>query len=146
MDPIGKKLDDLLYFYRGIVDRVIDGDSIGLIIDLGFKQFRGKIKDNQLIGENFRVRGINSPELHEGRKEWEENPNLPIPPGLGARNFAASLLNDGDTVLVRTHKTGKFGRFLADIYLVDSEGIVTVSFAKVMIDEGRAEPYDGGKR
>ena len=145
-DPTGETIDDLLYFYRGTVDRVIDGDSLGLVIDLGFKQIHGKLKEGRIVGENFRVKGINSPELEEGRKEWEENPGLPTPPGLAARNFVSSLLQEGETVLVRTHKTGKYGRFLADIYLVDSEGKVTVSFARVMLEEGHAVEYDGDKR
>ena len=146
LDPCGKKIDDLLYFYRGVVDRVIDGDSLGLVIDLGFKQVHAKVKNGRVIGENLRVKGINAPELSEGRKEWEENPGLPTPPGLSARNFVSSLLQEGETVLVRTHKAGKYGRFLADVYLVDSEGTVTVSLATVLLDEGHAVEYDGGKR
>ena len=85
------------YRYRATVIRVIDGDTIELLIDLGLYNYqRTKI----------RLAGINTPE--RGQEGYRE-----------AKAFVSDLLEEGE-VVVRTHKVGKYGgRWIGTIWVGD---------------------------
>ena len=85
------------YTYKAYCDRVIDGDTIKLHIDLGFDTF---------ISEVVRLRGINTPEI-----ETKE--------GQRAKRFVTRVLEGADDMIVKTHREDKFGRTLADIWIDD---------------------------
>lgn len=101
--------------------RVVDGDTVELVADLGFK-----------IGYRFTARldGINAPELR-------------TPEGNTARTALLSLIG-GKTLEIRTLKdqTEKYGRMLVVIMLED--GVSTAN--QWLIDHGFAVPYSGGAR
>ena len=118
-----------LYHYRAKLDRVIDGDTIDVIFDLGFD-----------ISYKSRVRfvGINTPESRT--RDLEEKAL-----GLAAKDFVGRWLIEhaGNNPIIETSldKKGKFGRVLGRI--LNEEG---VCLNDVLIEEGHAVRYDGGKR
>lgn len=89
--------------YNAVLDRVVDGDTVDLRIDLGFE-----------ITHKIRVRllGIDAPErfTDEGK----------------AATAALNGLLEGEQLVVRTRKDrkGKYGRYLADIDVVDERGLL----------------------
>ena len=111
-----------MYEYKAKLVRVIDGDTIDVDIDLGFKVFLQK--------ERVRLFGINTP---ESRTRNLEEKKL----GLAAKARLKELLPK--TFIVRTEKDdkGKFGRKLGNP-LVDSRNIYDQ-----LVEEGHARSYFG---
>ena len=106
------------YCYKATCTSVYDGDSITLDINLGFNM----VMHNQKI----RLLGIDTPEI---RGEERES-------GLIARDRLRELI-ENKRVLMLSHrdKTGKYGRWLATIY-IDS-----VNVNQLLVDEGLAKVY-----
>ncbi len=111
-----------MYTYHANVDRVVDGDTIDLVIDLGFK-----ITTFQRI----RLRGINTPETYNVKKESEEYKK-----GMAAKNFVVKRIEENSfKVIVETDKdVGKFGRYIGVIRLADN----TVSLNDELVEKGFA--------
>lgn len=92
-----------LRMFRGIVKRVIDGDTVTVMIDVGFFTY---------IFADVRIADINTPEIVGAERAK----------GLEARAFVEGLLSDRP-VLLQTHlqSTGtermSFERYVADIWL-----------------------------
>jgi micrococcal nuclease len=116
-----------MYEYAVTIDRVIDGDTVDVIFDLGFKVFK---KDR------IRLLGINTPEKRT-RDEVEKAK------GIAATEFAKEWYGAQSAIRVQTSKdgTGKFGRVLGRI-IGDDDGCLN----DVLVDKGHAVVYDGGKR
>ena len=114
-----------MYQYRAKVNRVIDGDSIVLDIDLGF--------DIWMNNQSIRIYGIDTPEIRT--KDLDEKSR-----GLIAKKRVDDLLPVGDVVTINTHKDkgGKFGRILAKITNIDG-----VDVGAALIEEHLAVPYYG---
>lgn len=98
-----------MYTYHAKVDRVVDGDTIDLVIDLGFK-----ITTFQRI----RLRGINTPETYNVKKDSEEYQR-----GMAAKDYVISRVTQNNyQVVVETEKdVGKFGRYIGIIRFTDSD-------------------------
>jgi len=98
-----------MYQYKASVERIVDVDTIDLIIDVGFK-----ITTNQRI----RLAKINTPETYNVKRESEEYKK-----GLEAKQYVEKRINEnGNLVLIETDKlTGKYGRYIGTIYLGDSQ-------------------------
>tara|TARA_R110000824_G_scaffold379386_1_gene571352 strand:+ start:631 stop:978 length:348 start_codon:yes stop_codon:yes gene_type:complete len=107
------------------VDHIVDGDTFDCTLDLGFN-----------ISHKIRVRmsGINTPESRT--RDLEEKAR-----GLASKERLTELLEyyAGD-IIISTHKKGKYGRYLGTVY---SEGR---DINQMLIDEGFAVEYHGGKR
>jgi len=122
------------YNFRVIkINRVVDGDTIDVTIDLGFDLYKK---------ERVRVAGVDTPEKRTRDKEEKAL-------GIDATNWLKEKLEStlrGDSELsVRTELVGgvgKYGRLLGWLYVGDSE----VSLNEQMIDEGYAWAYDGGTK
>ena len=122
------------YNFRVIeINRVVDGDTIDVTIDLGFDLYKK---------ERVRVAGVDTPEKRT--KDLEEKAL-----GLDATNWMKEQLEgaiDGDDDLViRTELVGgmgKYGRLLGWLYIGDAE----LSLNEQMITEGYAWEYDGGTK
>ncbi len=115
------------------IDKVLDGDTIDVTIDLGFDLYKK---------ERVRVAGVDTPEKRT--RDLEEKAL-----GIDATNWLKKKLEDtinGDGELsVRTELVGgvgKYGRLLGWLYIDDSE----ISLNELMIQEGYAWPYDGGTK
>lgn len=114
-----------MYEYRCVLDRVVDGDTIDVSIDLGFKVWLHK--------ERVRLLGIDTP---ESRTRNLEEKAL----GLAAKEHLKKLLPKRFIIKTSKDGKGKFGRILAEP-IVDG-----VNICQQMIDEGHAREYFGGKK
>ena len=122
-----------MYTYKIKLDRVVDGDTIDAEIDLGFD-----IK----VKKRVRFMGINAPESRT--KDLEEKAK-----GLAAKDRVKQLLEGCENIQLKSHGVGKFGRCLGEIFLdrIDgSEKITLESLNELLIKEGHAKEYHGGKR
>ena len=122
------------YNFRVVeINRVVDGDTIDVTIDLGFDLSKK---------ERVRVAGVDTPEKRT--RDLEEKAL-----GIDATNWLKEKLEgaiDGeDDLVIRTELVGgmgKYGRLHGRLYIGDS----TVSLNEQMIDEGYAWCYDGGTK
>ena len=122
-----------MYTYKMSPLKVVDGDTIDAEIDLGFD-----IK----VKKRVRFMGINAPESRT--KDLEEKAK-----GLAAKDRVKALLDGCENVQLKSHGVGKFGRCLGEIMLdmVDGqEKLTLVSLNELLINEGHATEYHGGKR
>jgi len=107
------------------VDRVVDGDTVDVTIDLGFSLLH-KIR--------IRLTGIDAPESRT--RDLVEKAA-----GIRAKEFLIDKLEGANHLTMKTQKTGKYGRYLGEVF-IDGE----YNINKMMIDEGHAVEYGGGKR
>jgi micrococcal nuclease len=118
-----------MFFYRAKVVEVIDGDTLDLMVDLGFN-----------VHHSIRVRlhGVNTP---ESRTKDVQEKEL----GLKAKAFAYDWTTRHRSVYVQTvkDKKEKFGRILAKVYSDENK---TACLNDDLIDSGNARPYNGEKR
>ena len=113
--------------------KVLDGDTIDVLIDLGFDLFKK---------ERVRIAGVDTPEKRT--RDLEEKAL-----GIDATNWLKdkleSTLSGDDELSIRTELVGgvgKYGRLLGWLYV----GEDTVSLNELMITEGYAWEYDGGTK
>ena len=116
------------FYYGCTVRRVIDGDTIDVDADLGF---------DVSIKLRLRFAGINTP---ESRTRNLEEKAL----GKAATAFLKNALESADAVEFESHDRGKFGRVLATPYIIKCGKRTDIG--KLMIREGHAREYYGGKR
>ena len=108
------------------VTKVVDGDTIDVIVDLGFSLYKK---------ERCRVAGIDTPESRTRDKKEKVY-------GLEAKAYLKGLLSEAKNLTVRTEKDGKYGRMLGWLFCDNIEG----SINHLMIESGHAWEYDGGKK
>tara|TARA_R100000081_G_C4715775_1_gene115311 strand:- start:85 stop:465 length:381 start_codon:yes stop_codon:yes gene_type:complete len=126
-----------MYEYKAIVDRVVDGDTIDVTIDLGFKTWK-KVR--------VRMEGINTPESRT--RDLEEKKK-----GLAAKARLQEILDyNSNECVLKVSGVGKFGRAIASVYVdtlspaSDKSSMTEINVNKQLIEEGHAVAYDGGKR
>ena len=115
------------------ITKVLDGDTIDVLIDLGFDLSKK---------ERVRIAGVDTPEKRTRDLEEKEL-------GIDATNWLKDKLEGAiegdDDLIIRTELVGgvgKYGRLLGWLYIGDS----TVSLNEDMITEGYAWAYDGGTK
>ena len=122
------------YNFRVIsIDKVVDGDTIDVTIDLGFDLYKK---------ERVRVAGVDTPEK---RTRNLEEKALGLDATAWIKNKLEGAVDGDDDLIIRTELdggVGKYGRLLGWLYIGDA----TVSLNEKMIDEGYAWAYDGGKK
>ena len=113
--------------------KVLDGDTIDVLIDLGFDLYKK---------ERVRIAGVDTPEKRTRDLEEKEL-------GIDATNWLKEKLEGtlagDDQLFIRTELvggTGKYGRLLGWCYIGDAE----LSLNEQMITEGYAWAYDGGTK
>lgn len=107
-----------MFEYKAIVERVVDGDTLDLRIDLGFK-----IYTNQRV----RLARINAYETTLRYGTTEEEKQL----GLQGKEYVKNLL-EGKEVKIISEKTGKYGRYIVEVYYGDinlNDDLVQKKFA-----------------
>ena len=122
-----------MYTYKIKLDRVVDGDTIDAYIDLGF---------DITIHKRIRLAGIDTPESRT--RDLEEKAR-----GLAAKDRVKQLLEGANTIQLKSHGVGKYGRCLGELHvdIVDGKEKLTMeSINELLIKEGHAVEYDGGKR
>jgi micrococcal nuclease len=115
-----------MFEYRCKILRILDGDTVDVDLDLGFKVVLSK--------ERVRIAGIDTPESRT--RDLEEKKF-----GLASKERLKQLL--GKTAVVRTMKPDskeKFGRILGD-FIVDGKSV-----SEILIEEGYAVPYQGDNK
>ena len=124
--------DSMYHYYVESIEGVVDGDSVDVIIDLGFDLFKH---------ERIRLAGIDTPEKRTRNLEEKEL-------GVDASVWLEEQLVDAlayENLIIRTERekqSGKYGRTLGWLWLESND----VSINEQMITEGYAWPYDGGTK
>ena len=110
-----------MYECKAKLDRVVDGDTVDALIDLGFDVW---------VKKRIRLEGIDAPETRT--RDLEEKDR-----GLATKERLTGLLgaSNGEFVLV-SHGVGKYGRCIGTIY-IDKENI-----NQLLLSEGLAEKYE----
>ena len=112
------------YTYRAEVLKVVDGDTVDLRVDLGFRV---------TTVQRFRLARINAPEMHDARPDIQAKAEQ-------AKERLELLLKSGGVIL-RSEKPlsdDKYGRWLAEIYTATG-----VDVNQTLIDEGLVKLYPG---
>ena len=121
------------YIYRGKLERVVDGDTIDALIDVGFDIW---------IKKRIRYSGIDTWESRT--RDLEEKAK-----GLEAKARNKELLMEVSSkpgyFRLKSFGVGKYGRVLGEIYIEDSEG-KQYNINETLISEGHAYIYEGGKK
>jgi len=118
------------YRYKAQVTRVVDGDTIDCLVDLGF---------TVSVKQRFRLYGVNTPESRT--RDAEEKVK-----GLAAKKFVMDRIAGKKVEVDITKGTGKYGRYLATVhYQTEKDGSFTDLNAE-LIKDGHAVEYFGGKR
>lgn len=117
--------DDNLYTYKAFIERVVDGDTLIVKIDLGF---------GIRIRQRLRLRGINTPELRTVN-------------GDRAQAFVQDQVKSLPFVVVKTYGSDKYDRYLADVFVLPAAIDPLEVAAKgallnqQILDEGLGEVY-----
>jgi len=119
-----------LYTYKAYLERVIDGDTISVNIDCGFKTS---------LRQKLRFRSINTPEVKTAA-------------GKRAKQFVQDALGPLDFFVIKTYGFGKYDRALVDVFYLpgekDAQKIAKegVLLNQQLLDRGLAELWkDAGK-
>ena len=111
-----------MYEYKCEVDRVVDGDTVDVIIDCGFCIFHKA---------RVRMYGIDTPESRTRDKDEKAR-------GLMSKGFLVDMLEKGDVIIkTKKDKKGKFGRILGELHVGD------ININQSMIDNFFAVEYYG---
>jgi micrococcal nuclease len=109
-------------------DPVVDGDTIDVLCDLGF---------DVRMQMRLRLQGINTPESRTRNRAEKVL-------GLAAKDFLKGVLVGADSIEFLSHEKGKYGRVLATLFVLVGGDRVNVN--ELLVKEGHARLYDGGRR
>lgn len=107
-----------MYEYNTKIERVVDGDTVDVFIDLGFEVWHH---------QRLRLLGIDAAEH-----------NTPF--GAVTKEYMKKIL-EGQSVKIQVTKPDKYGRYLASVFLKSD-----VSINDQMIKCGLAKPYTGDSK
>ena len=111
-----------MYKYNAKLIRVIDGDTVDAMIDLGFDVW---------VKKRIRLYGIDTPETRT--KDLEEKKA-----GLAAKDRLGELMKQCDyEFILKSYGIGKYGRCLGELF-IESE----ISVNQMLINEGHAKVYE----
>ena len=117
-----------MFKYNAKVERVIDGDTIDAMIDLGFDTW---------VSKRIRFYGIDAPESRT--RDLEEKKR-----GKAATAYLSAILDEiNNEFILKSHGVGKFGRCLGELFV---ESLGDLSVQQQMINEGHGVSYHGGSR
>lgn len=118
------------YYYQAKLDRVVDGDTVYAMVDLGFNIWKRV---------NIRLEGIDAFESRTTDLVEKEK-------GIKAKNRLIELLNstNGEFEL-KSKGVDKYGRCLGEIRISKNPNS-SIDINRLLIEEGHAKEYHGGKR
>ena len=121
------------YIYRAKLDRVVDGDTVDALIDVGFDIWFKK---------RIRFKGVDTWESRTRNLEEKKK-------GLAAKARTKELLEKVSIkpgyFRLKSYGLGKYGRVLGEIFILDKNKN-TICVNSQLISEGHAYIYDGGKK
>ena len=126
-----------MYVYKAKLDRIIDGDTVDAVIDLGF---------DVSVHKRIRLAGIDTPESRT--RDLEEKKR-----GLASKARLVEMLEGGEFIL-ESKEVGKYGRVLGTLFiekltddnLTSEPQIMKVNINETLVREGYAVEYWGGKK
>ena len=118
------------FVYNAILERVVDGDTVYITLDLGFNTF--------LSRQCVRLAGIDTPESRINIKRYPHRAEEKVM-GKAAKEKLKELC--AGKFKVKSLGKGKYGRILGIPYTEDGKDI-----CQILIDEGYAVEYHGGKK
>ena len=123
-----------MYRYNAELIRVVDGDTVDAKIDLGF---------DISIKKRIRLGGINAPESRT-RNLAEKKA------GIASKERLVEILDQAANVFeLESTEIGKYGRVIGKLHISKLEGRDVITQAcvnDILVKEGYAVEYDGGKR
>lgn len=114
-----------LYTFRAEVKEVVDGDTLWVVIDCGFRVW---------VEQKLRLRGLDAPELSTAT-------------GRRTRAFVEEALGQAEFVVLSTQRTDKYDRYLADLFYrpgePDPQRVLAdgVYLNQQLLDEGWAQRW-----
>ena len=121
------------YIYRGKLERVVDGDTIDALIDVGFDIW---------IKKRIRYSGIDT---WESRTRYLEEKAKGLEAKARNKELLMEVSSKSGYFRLKSFGVGKYGRVLGEIYIEDKEG-KQYNINKTLISEGHAYIYEGGKK
>tara|TARA_A100001201_G_scaffold143468_1_gene145254 strand:- start:2010 stop:2426 length:417 start_codon:yes stop_codon:yes gene_type:complete len=118
-----------MYTYKAKLDRVVDGDTIDVHIDLGF---------DITVHKRVRLAGIDTPESRT--RDLEEKKR-----GLAAKYRLTEILDQGSLV-IESKEVGKYGRVLGVLIIHPDNLDLPINVNETLVEEGHAVEYNGGKK
>ena len=115
------------------INKVVDGDTIDVTIDLGFDLYKK---------ERVRIAGVDTPEKRT--RDLEEKA-LGLDATAWMKDKLTETIKGDEELIIRTELkggTGKYGRLLGWLYVGEGD----ISLNEQMITEGYAWAYDGGTK
>ena len=121
------------YIYRAKLDRVVDGDTIDALIDVGFDIWFKK---------RIRFKGVDT---WESRTRNLEEKALGLKAKARTKELLEKVSSKSGYFRIKSYGLGKYGRVLADVFIMDKDG-KQWNVNETLISEGHAYVYDGGKK
>ena len=121
------------YIYRAKLERVVDGDTIDALIDVGFDIW---------VKKRIRYKGIDT---WESRTRDLNEKKLGLAAKARNKELLESVSSKSGYFRIKSYGMGKYGRVLADIFIQDKNG-KDVFVNDILIKEGHAYEYEGGKK
>jgi micrococcal nuclease len=126
-----------MYVYKAKLDRIIDGDTVDAVIDLGF---------DVSVHKRIRLAGIDTPESRTRDLEEKER-------GLASKARLEEMLEGGEFIL-ESKEVGKYGRVLGTLFverisednLTAEPQTIKININETLVREGYAVEYWGGKK
>ena len=121
------------YIYRAKLVRVVDGDTIDALIDVGFDiWFKKRIRYKGVDTWESRTRNLEEKKLGIAAKERN-------------KELLESVSSKPGYFRLKSYGVGKYGRVLGEIFIQDKNG-KTYNVNETLISEGHAYVYEGGKK
>jgi micrococcal nuclease len=121
------------YIYRGKLERVVDGDTVDALIDVGFDIW---------VKKRIRYKGLDAWESRTRNLDEKKK-------GLAAKARNKELLEKVSAkpgyFRLKSHGVGKYGRVLGEIFIEDIDGN-QYNVNQKLIEDGHAYVYEGGKK
>jgi micrococcal nuclease len=121
------------YIYRAKLDRVVDGDTVDALIDVGFDIWFKK---------RIRFKGVDT---WESRTRNLEEKALGLKAKARTKELLEKVSSKSGYFRIKSYGLGKYGRVLGEIFIMDKDG-KQWNVNETLISEGHAYVYDGGKK
>jgi len=121
------------YIYRAKLDRVVDGDTVDALIDVGFDIWFKK-----------RIRFVGIDTWESRTRDLEEKKKGKLAKAR-TKELLEKVSSKSGYFRLKSHGLGKYGRVLGEIFIMDKDG-KQWSVNETLISEGHAYVYDGGKK
>ena len=121
------------YIYRAKLDRVVDGDTVDALIDVGFDIWFKK---------RIRFKGLDT---WESRTRNLEEKALGLKAKARTKELLEKVSSKSGYFRIKSYGLGKYGRVLGEIFILDKNKN-TICVNNQLISEGHAYIYDGGKK